>query len=87
MIVLKKTQLALSIDFFIKSGLSWENRDTWQACTDMRQGYLLNLTYDMGLNKQQRHAILLLALLKIDRRHEELLSEPHMSQLDPATPS
>ena len=38
----------------------------------MRQGYLLNLTCDMGINKQQIYAIL--AFLKIDRRHGELLS-------------
>ena len=45
--------------------------------SDMLQGYLLNLTYDMGINKQQRYAIL--AFLKIDRGHGDPLSRvPHV---------
>ena len=45
--------------------------------SDMLQGYLLNLTCDMGINKGQRYAIL--AFLKIDRQHGEPLSRvPHV---------
>ena len=33
----------------------------------MQQGYFLNSTCDIGINKRQRHATL--AFLKIDRRH------------------
>ena len=40
--------------------------------SDIQQGYLLNLTCDMGVNKRQRYAIL--AFLKIDRQHGEPLS-------------
>ena len=40
--------------------------------SDMQQSYLLDLTCDMGINKQQRYAIL--AFLKTDRRHGEPLS-------------
>ena len=44
---------------------------------DMRQGYLSNLTCVMGINTQQRYAIL--TFLKIDRRHREPLSRvPHV---------
>ena len=35
--------------------------------SDMRQGYFLNSTCDIAINKRQRHATL--AFLKIDRRH------------------
>ena len=45
--------------------------------SDMCQGYLLNLTFDIGINKRQRYAIL--AFLKIDRQHGEPLSRvPHV---------
>ena len=43
----------------------------------MQQGFLFNLTCDIGMNKRQRYAIL--AFLKIDRRHGEPLSRvPHV---------
>ena len=51
--------------------------------SDMQQGYLLDLTCDMGINKQQRYAIL--SFVKIDRRHGNLCQESQMSQLVPAT--
>ena len=35
--------------------------------SDMRQGYFLNSTYDMAINKRQRHATL--PFLKIDTWH------------------
>ena len=42
-------------------------RQGFKKYSDMRQGYLLNPTGDIALNKRQGHATL--AFLKIDRRH------------------
>ena len=42
-------------------------RQGFQNYTDMRQGYFLNLTCDIGINKRQGHATL--GFLKFDRRH------------------
>ena len=42
-------------------------REDFKQYSDMWQGYFLNLTCDMGINKRQRHATL--AFLKINRRH------------------
>ena len=51
--------------------------------SDMLQGYLLNLTYDMGINKQQRYAIL--AFLKLTGDMGIPCQGTHMSQLVPGT--
>ena len=42
-------------------------RQGFKKYSDMRQGYFLNLTCDMAINKRQRHATL--EFPKIDRRH------------------
>ena len=42
-------------------------RHGFQNDSDMGQGYFLDSTCDMGINKRQGHAAL--AFLKIDRRH------------------
>ena len=42
-------------------------RQSFQKYSDMQQGYFLNSTCDMAINKRQRHATL--AFLKIDRGH------------------
>ena len=47
--------------------------------SDKRQGYSLNSTCGMGINKRQRHATL--AFLKIDRRH----GDPHQGPLQAIT--
>ena len=47
--------------------------------SDMQQGYLLDLTCDMGINKRQRYAIL--AFVKIDRRHGEPVKGPRCHSL------
>ena len=49
----------------------------------MQQGYLFNLTRDIGMNKQQRYAIL--SFLKIDRQHGNPCQGSHMSKLVPVT--
>ena len=42
-------------------------RQGFQKYSDVRQGYFLDLTCNMAMNKQQRRATL--AFLKNDRRH------------------